>query len=40
MAEMLGKMDPNMYCNFGVVEKGKKVLYTYLQKVLYGLLKA
>ena len=40
MAGMLYKIDPKLHHNFVVINKGKKVLYTKLQKLLYGNLKA
>ena len=40
MDEMLDKIDPKLYHKFLVIEKGSKVLYTDIQKLLYGILKA
>ena len=40
MAGMLYTIDTKLHHNFVVVNKGKKVLYTKLQKLLYGNLKA
>ena len=39
MAELLEMIDPKMYRKYLVVEKGKKVLYAELAKVLYGILR-
>jgi hypothetical protein len=40
MAELLIRLDPELYEKFVVLERGKKVLYLLLKKALYGTLKA
>lgn len=39
MVELLEMIDPKMYRKYLIVEKGKKVLYAELAKVLYGILR-
>lgn len=39
IAELLETIDPKMYRKYLVIEKGKKVLYEELAKVLYGILR-
>lgn len=40
MAEMLIKVDADLYTKFSVVERGKTVIYAALSKALYGTLRA
>ena len=40
MAELLIRLDPELYNQYVVIEKEKKVLYLLLKKALYGTLKA
>ncbi len=38
--KLMAKTDPKLYRKYLVDEKGKKVLYLCLQKVLYGMMKS
>ena len=40
LAELLAKVDPELYTPYLVTEKGKTVLYVQLEKALYGTLLA
>ena len=40
LAELLTKVDPELYTKYQTVEKGKTVLYVQLKKALYGTLSA
>ena len=40
IAELLVKVDPELYTKYVEIEKGKKVIYAKLQKALYGTLQA
>jgi hypothetical protein len=40
MAELLVKLDPNLYRKYIQIKKGKPVMYVQLKKALYGTLQA
>ena len=40
MAELLAKVDPDLYMKYITIEKGKAVIYVKLKKALYGTLQA
>lgn len=40
MAELLAKVDPELYNKYIVMERGKPSIYVQLQKALYGTLTA